>query len=37
LLMTCYMAAELGRSLEFPPPGLDTFVPQVARGTWKPR
>jgi predicted dehydrogenase len=37
LLMTCYMAAELGRSLDFPPPGLDTFVPQVARGTWKPR
>jgi predicted dehydrogenase len=37
LLMTCYMAAERGRSLEFPPPGLDTFVPQVARGTWKPR
>jgi predicted dehydrogenase len=37
LLMTCYMAAELGRSLDFPPPGLETFVPQVARGTWKPR
>jgi predicted dehydrogenase len=37
LLMTCYMAAELGHSLDFPPPGLDTFVPQVARGTWKPR
>ena len=37
LLMTCYMAAERGRSLDFPPPGLDTFVPQVARGTWKPR
>jgi predicted dehydrogenase len=37
LLMTCYMAAELGRSLDFPPPGLETFVPQVACGTWKAR
>jgi predicted dehydrogenase len=36
LLMTAYMSAELGRTLEFRPPGLDTFVPAVARGVWKP-
>jgi predicted dehydrogenase len=35
LLMTCYMAAEQGRNLSFPPRGLETFVPQVAQGTWK--
>jgi hypothetical protein len=35
LLMTCYMAAEQGGALSFPPPGLETFVPQVAQGTWK--
>ena len=31
LLMACYMAAEQGRRLEFPPPGLDTYIPEVAR------
>ena len=36
LLMACYMSAEQGRTLEWKPPGLDTFVPAVARGTWKP-
>ncbi|MGH7946667.1 MAG: gfo/Idh/MocA family oxidoreductase, partial [Opitutaceae bacterium] len=36
LLMTAYMSAQQGRTLEFRPPGLDTFVPAVARGTWKP-
>jgi predicted dehydrogenase len=36
LLMTAYMSAEQGRTLAFPPPGLDTFVPQVAKGTWRP-
>jgi predicted dehydrogenase len=36
LLMTAYRSAEEGRTLAFPPPGLDSFVPQVARGTWKP-
>jgi predicted dehydrogenase len=35
-LMACYQAAEEERTLAFPPPGLDAFVPQVARGTWKP-
>ena len=36
LLMTAYMSAEQGRTLDFRPPGLDTFVPAVAQGTWKP-
>ncbi|MFA4029213.1 MAG: hypothetical protein GDYSWBUE_002022 [Candidatus Fervidibacterota bacterium] len=36
LLMACYMAAELKRTLPFPPDGLDEFVPQVATGTWRP-
>ena len=35
LLMTAYMSAEQGRTLPFPPDGLDTFVPAVARGAWK--
>jgi len=36
LLMAAYQSAEQGRTLEFPPPGLEDFVPAVARGTWKP-
>jgi hypothetical protein len=35
LLMAAYQSAELGKTLDFPPPGLDTFVPAVARGVWK--
>ena len=34
LLMTAYQSAELGRTIEFPPKGLDDFVPAVARGRW---
>jgi len=34
--MTAYMSAEQGKTLSFPPRGLDDFVPQVAKGTWKP-
>ena len=37
VLMTAYQSAELGRTLSFPPRGLDKFVPAVASGTWKPR
>jgi predicted dehydrogenase len=37
LLMSAYQSAELGRTLEFPAEGLETFVPAVARGTWEPR
>ena len=36
VLMTAYQSAELGKTLRFPPAGLDEFVPQVARGTWRP-
>ena len=36
LLMAAYQSAEEGRTLAFPPPGLDRFVPAVARGTWRP-
>jgi len=36
ILMAAYMSAEQGRTLDFPPPGLDSFVPAVAKGTWKP-
>lgn len=36
LLMAAYMSAEQGRTVDFPPPGLDTFVPAVAKGAWKP-
>ena len=25
-----------GKTLQFPPQGLETFVPAVAKGTWKP-
>jgi len=37
ILMTAYQSAEQGKTLKFPPPGLDEFVPAVAKGTWKPR
>jgi predicted dehydrogenase len=37
LLMAAYQSAELGKTLDYPPPGLDTFVPAVARGEWKAR
>jgi predicted dehydrogenase len=36
LLMTAYMSAEQGRTLPWKPEGLETFVPAVARGAWKP-
>ncbi len=37
LLMTAYMSAEQGNTIEFPPRHIGKFVPQVAQGTWKPR
>ena len=37
VLMTAYKSAETGRTIDFPPKGLDQFVPAVAAGTWKPR
>ena len=36
LLMTAYMSAEQQRTIAFPPAGLDSFIPAVARGRWKP-
>jgi predicted dehydrogenase len=36
VLMTAYMSAEQGKTLPFPPRGLDSFVPAVAKGTWRP-
>jgi len=35
VLMACYLSAEQGRTVTFPAPELDTFVPAVARGTWR--
>jgi predicted dehydrogenase len=36
LLMTAYQSAEAGKTLAFPPRGIEKFVPAVAKGTWKP-
>ena len=36
LIMASYLAAETGETLELPVADLDTFVPQVAQGTWQP-
>jgi predicted dehydrogenase len=36
LLMTAYMSAEQERTLIFPPPDLETFIPSVAKGEWNP-
>jgi predicted dehydrogenase len=35
MLMGAYMSAEQGKTLSFPPRGLDGFVPAVAKGTWR--
>ena len=37
LLMAAYMSAEQGKTLDYPPPGLDSFNPAVARGEWRSR
>ncbi len=37
VLMAAYQSAELGKTLAFPPRGLDKFVPAVARGVWRAR
>jgi predicted dehydrogenase len=36
VLMTAYQSAEQGKTLMFPPEGIESFVPAVAKGTWKP-
>ncbi|MCH8069183.1 MAG: Gfo/Idh/MocA family oxidoreductase [Candidatus Marinimicrobia bacterium] len=37
LLMTAYMSVEEGRTIPFPPPDLENFIPAVARGEWNPK
>lgn len=37
VLMAAYQSAEQGKTIDFPPKGLDSFVPAVARGEWNPR
>ena len=37
LLMTAYMSAENNKTIIFPPPGLDEFIPAVAKGEWNPK
>jgi predicted dehydrogenase len=34
ILMTAYMSAQKGTTIDFPPEGLEGFVPDVAKGTW---
>ena len=36
MLMAAYQSAEQGKTVKFPPAGIDKFVPAVAKGTWKP-
>jgi predicted dehydrogenase len=36
VLMACYLSAEQGRTVTFPEPALESFVPAVARGEWRP-
>jgi len=36
VLMAAYMSAEQGKTIAFPPRGVDKFVPAVARGEWHP-
>jgi predicted dehydrogenase len=36
MLMTAYQSAEQGKTIKFPAPGIDGFVPKVAKGTWRP-
>jgi predicted dehydrogenase len=36
LLMTAYMSAEKECAIDWKPAGLETYVPPVARGEWKP-
>ena len=36
VLMACYLSAERGQVVRFPAPELESFVPAVAQGTWRP-
>ena len=33
--MAAYRSAEEGRTLEYPPQGIEDFVPAVATGEWQ--
>ncbi|MFL5383693.1 MAG: Gfo/Idh/MocA family protein [Longimicrobiaceae bacterium] len=35
LLMAAYQSAEQERTLAFPPPGIEAFIPAVGRGEWR--
>jgi predicted dehydrogenase len=35
MLMTAYRSAEQGRTLDYPPKGIEKFQPAVATGTWR--
>ena len=35
VLMTAYASAEAGRTLDFPPKDIESFVPKVAKGEWR--
>jgi hypothetical protein len=37
LLMTAYMSAEQEKTIPFPSPYLDKFIPAVAKGEWNPK
>jgi len=37
LLMAAYMSMEKGKTMTFPPAGLENFIPAVARGQWNPK
>jgi hypothetical protein len=34
--MACYTSAEQERVVDWKPEGLETFVPAIARRTWRP-
>jgi len=36
MLMTAYQSAEQGKTLAYPPKGIEKFIPAVAKGNWKP-
>jgi hypothetical protein len=35
--MSAYLSAEQERTILLPAPGIEDFVPAVARGVWNPR
>jgi len=35
--MAAYKSAEEEKTIPFPPPDLETFIPAVAKGEWNPK